>query len=175
MSDAALALRPALDAVAADADAAKAKVDDLVKGQKVGNDVESLLAAQSFWQSQGTRAGLHQGGSELVAAVQDLIRSAPDAQIPTLSEELPDYLASRGVPADWLSTALASRVPGLDDAQAEAALRAKQLAVLAQNHASLTKAIANDNPPPPLYSPYSASITAEPYRNGEPTDPRKAE
>jgi hypothetical protein len=80
---------------------------------------------------------------KLVAAVRDFIRSAPDAQIPTLSEELPDYLESRGIPADWLSTALASRVPGLDDAQAEATLKAKQHAFLAHNHNALTKAIVN--------------------------------
>jgi hypothetical protein len=57
--------------------------------------------------------------------VQELIRSAPDGQIANLADELPDYLASRGVPSDWLPNALASRVPGLDDAQAEATLKAK--------------------------------------------------
>jgi hypothetical protein len=39
------------------------------------------------------------------------------------------------------------------------------------NHASLTRAIRNDNPPPPIYSPYSAAITAKPYTNGEPFHP----
>jgi hypothetical protein len=49
VSDAALALQPALDAVKADANAAQSKVDDLIKSQKVSNDVEARLAAQSFW------------------------------------------------------------------------------------------------------------------------------
>jgi hypothetical protein len=47
--------------------------------------------------------------------------------------------------------------------------------VLADNHARLRKAIANDYPPPPIYSPYSPAITAEPYTNGEPYNPRNAE
>ena len=171
VSDPALALQPALDAVKADAEDAQTKVDNLIKGQKVGNDVEARLAAQSFWHRKERVLDSIKDQSKLVAAVQDLIRSADDAQVPVLAEELGDYLASRGVPAGWLNDALASKVPGLRDAQAEAALKAKQLAVLAQNHAALTKAIANDNPPPPLYSPYSAAITAEPYSNGEPYDP----
>ena len=170
-SNAALALRPALDAVKADADAATAKVDDLLKAQTVGNDVEARLAARSFWHRKERVLDSVTDKAKLVAAVQDLIRSAPDDQIANLTEELPDYLASRGAPSDWLPNALASRVPGLDDAQAESALKAKQLAVLAQNHAGLSKAIANDNPPPPLYNPYSATITAKPYTNGEPFDP----
>ncbi|HTX93663.1 MAG TPA: hypothetical protein VME67_01755 [Mycobacterium sp.] len=171
VSDAALALQPALDAVKADADDAQTKVDDLIKGQKVGNDVEARLAAQSFWHRKERVLDSVPDKAKLVAAVQELIRSTPDDQIANLAEELPDYLASRGVPSDWLPNALASRVPGLDEAQAEATLKAKQHAVLAQNHAALTKAIANDNPPPPLYNPYSATITAEPYTNGEPYDP----
>ncbi|OBH80197.1 hypothetical protein A5681_04530 [Mycobacterium scrofulaceum] len=103
-----------------------------------------------------------------------MIRSAPDAQIPTLSEELPDYLASRGVPADWLNAALAQRIPGLDEAQAEATLKAKQYAVLVQNHHALTKAIANDTPAPPIYSPFSPAITGKQYTNGEPYRPDSA-
>lgn len=171
VSDAALALEPALDAVKADADAAQGRVDDLVKGQKVGSDVEARLAAQSFWHRKERVLDSVTDKTKLVAAVQELIRSAPDDQIPTLTEELPDYLASRGIPSDWLSTALASKVPGLDDAQSEATLKNRQHAVLAQNHAALSRAIANDNPPPPLYSPYSAAITSEAYTNGEPHSP----
>lgn len=171
MSDAALALQPALDAAKADADAAQGRVDDLFRAQKVGNDLEARLAAQSFWHRKERVLDSVTDKAKLVAAVQELIRSAPDDQIANLAEELPDYLASRGVPSEWLSNALASRVPGLDEAQAEATLKAKQHAVLARNHASLTKAIANDNPPPPLYNPYSAAITAKPYTNGESFDP----
>ncbi|MCV7352179.1 hypothetical protein [Mycobacterium parmense] len=171
VSDAPLASQPALDAAKADADAAQSRVDDLVKGQKVDNDIEARLAAQSFWHRKERVLDSVTDKAKLIAAVEELIRSAPDDQIANLAEELPDYLASRGLPSDWLSHALVSRVPGLDDAQAEATLKAKQHAVLAQNHAALTKAITNDNPPPPLLDPYSPAITAKPYTNGESFDP----
>lgn len=107
----------------------------------------------------------------MVAAVQDLIKSAPDAQIATLAEQLPDYLISRGIPSDWLNDALAQRVPGLDGAQAEARLKAKQFAVLSANHDNLTRAMQRHTAPPPLLDPYNPSITSEPYRNGEPFHP----
>ena len=118
VSDAALALQPALDAVRADAEAAQGKVNDLIKGQKVGNDVEARLAAQSFWHRKERVLDSVKDTPKLVAAVQNLIKSADDVQIPALAEELPDYLASRGAPDGWLPSALASRIPGLDDAQA---------------------------------------------------------
>ena len=153
VSDAALALQPALDAVKADANAAQAKVSDLVKGQKVdASDVAAQLAADRFWRRTERTLDSIKDGPKVVAAAQELIKSADDSQITTLAEEVGSYLASRGIPTNWLPTALASKVPGLDDAQAEATLKAKQLAVLAQNHAGLTRAIANDNPPPPLYN-----------------------
>lgn len=155
----------------ADADAAQGKMGNLVKGQTVGSDVESRLAAQSFWHRKERVLDSIKDQGKLAAAVRDLISSAPDAQIPTLAEELGDYLASRNVPTGWLNNALAQRIPGLDDAQAEATLKARQHAVLTQTHNALTKAIVNDNPPPPLYNPYSATITAKPYTNGEPFDP----
>jgi hypothetical protein len=92
----------------------------------------------------------------------------------TLHEEVPAHFAAlklpggKPVPMNWLKDALAARIPGQEDAKADARLLAKQLAVLAQNHAALTKAIANGSPPWPLLDPYAAAITAAPYANGEP-------
>lgn len=71
VSDAALALQPALDAVKADADAAQSRVDDLVRGQKVGNDVEARLAAQSFWHRKERVLDSVTDKSKLHTAVQD--------------------------------------------------------------------------------------------------------
>ena len=129
MSDPALALQPALDAVKADAEDAQTKVDNLIKGQKVGNDVEARLAAQSFWHRKERVLDSIKDQSKLVAAVQDLIRSADDAQVPVLAEELRDYLASRGAPAGWLPTRWrpSSRPPpraGRGRAEGQAARRA---------------------------------------------------
>ena len=105
-------------------------------------------------------------------AARALISNADDAEIPVLARELPDYLLSRKVPTDWLAGALASRVPGADEAQRQATLLARQHAVLAQNDSNLRNAFAKDLDPPVLLDPYSAAVTADPYRNGEPYDPR---
>lgn len=161
VSDAALGLAPALDAVKADAQAAADKVDELVGSHTVGDDVASRLAAQSYWHRKERVLDSVKDAPKLVAAVQDLIRSATDDQVRILSDELPDYLASRNVPAGWLPTALASRVPGLSDAQADATLKARQHAVLAQNHAALKNAIEKDLAAPPLLDP--AQVDAQPY------------
>jgi hypothetical protein len=161
ISDAALALAPALDAVKSDAQAAADKVDELVGSHTVGDDVASRLAAQSYWHRKERVLNSVKDTPKLVAAVENLIRSATDDQVRVLSDELPDYLASRNVPAGWLPTAPASRVPGLADAQAEATLKARQLAVLQQNHAGLTNAIEKDTSVPRLLDPYQ--VTSEAY------------
>jgi hypothetical protein len=56
---------------------------------------------------------------------------------------------------------LSSRIPGLSDAQADSILKARQAAVLAQNHQNLTRAMQNDTSAPPLLDPYA--VTAEAY------------
>ncbi|OBI90966.1 hypothetical protein A9X00_18240 [Mycobacterium sp. 1245805.9] len=171
-----MALGPALDAAKAHADAAGAKVDGAVKGQRVDtSDVAAQLAADRFWRRAERTLESITGAPKLAQAAQDLIANANDAQIPVLAEELGPYLASRNVPTGWLSNALAARVPGLSDAQADATLLARQYAVLAQNHANLTKAFAADTNPPPLLDPYSEAITSVPYDNGEPFNPTDAE
>ena len=173
VSDAALALPPVLGDVKADADAAKAKVDDLVSGQKVdASDVAAQLAADRYWRRAERTLDSIKDTPKLVAAAQDLIANADDAQVPVLAEELSTYLASRNVPTGWLTDALSSRIPGLSDAQADSILKARQAAILAENHARLTNAMAKDLNPAPLLDPYA--VDATPYTNGEPTDPRNA-
>jgi hypothetical protein len=63
-------------------------------------------------------------------------------------------------------------VPGLSDAQADAITKARQHAVLLQNHQNLTKAFEKDLAAPPLLDP--AKVTADPYTNGEPFDPTQS-
>jgi hypothetical protein len=169
VSDAALALAPALDAVKAQADEAQAKVDGLVQGQRVGDDVASQLKAQRDWARAKFTMDSIKDGSKAVAAARDLIASADESQLPVLAEELDSYLSARSLPTGWLTTALAQKIPGLDSAQADATLLARQHAVLAANHADLTKAFARDTAPPPLLDPYAPAINSKPYTNGEPT------
>jgi hypothetical protein len=99
--------------------------------------------------------------SKLPTAAQALVANADDKAVPVIAEELPDYLASRGVPAGWLPDALGDKVPGLADPKADATLKARQHAVLAQNHHALTNAMAKDLAAPPLLDPYR--VTGEAY------------
>jgi hypothetical protein len=172
ISDAALALAPALDAMKADADAAQAKADALVWGQKVDpTDVAAQLVAQAFWNRK--KPVLDSSSPAKAAdAARQMISNADPAEIPVLARELPDYFLSRNVPTDWLTSALASRVPGADEAQRQATLLAKHHAVLAQNDSNLRNAFAKDLNPPQLLDPYSPLVTADTYTNGEPYDPR---
>lgn len=165
VSDAALALPEAMRGVLDDADAAKAKVDSLVKGQKVDtSDVAAQLAADRYWRRAERTLDAIKDPAKVATAAQDLIANADDAQIPVVSEELGPYLQSRNIPTSWLSGALSGRIPGLADAQQAATLAARQAAVLAQNHHDLTRAMEKDTAPPPLLDPYK--VSAEAYNGG---------
>lgn len=132
VSDAAVALPAALDAARAHADGAQAKADAAVEAPKVdGTDVAALLAADRFWRRIERTLDSVKDGPKVAAAAHDLVRNASDTELP-VNEELGPYLSSRGVPAGWLNAALAVRVPGADDLRADAALKAKRVAVLAR-------------------------------------------
>lgn len=176
VSEGALALGPALDGAKAHADAAKGKVDSAVKGQRVDtSDVAAQLAADRYWQRALRTLDAITGAPKVAAAAQDLIANADDSQIPVLAEELEPYLASRNVPTGWLAGALAGRVDGLEDAQADATLAARQVAVLAHNDAGLRNSFVADTNPPVLLDPFADAITGTPYTNGEPFSPTDAE
>jgi hypothetical protein len=178
VSDAALALKPALDAVKADTDAAHQKVTDAVKALTVPDGQHD--AARRIWDRSRSQLDAVNGIPAKVAVAQSLIADADGLALGTLQEELPAYFATlklpggKPVPTDWLIPAFAARIPGLEDEKADAILKARQLAVLAQSHQGLISAIVNDTPPPPVYDPYSAVVTSEPYTNGEPYDPNAA-
>ncbi|MGA9360622.1 MAG: hypothetical protein WBW75_22290 [Mycobacterium sp.] len=78
-----------------------------------------------------------------------------------IAEELSEYLASRNIPAGWIPAALASKVPGLPEALADAVTKVRQLAVRQQNNYALTNAMAKDVPAPPLLNPLD--VDATPY------------
>ncbi|OBI40893.1 hypothetical protein A5708_24780 [Mycobacterium colombiense] len=171
-SDAAQALKPALDAARAHADEAQATVDAAVKGQRVDTtDVAAQLAADRFWRRTERTLDSIKDQGKLVSAARDLIANATDAELPVINEELSAYLSSRGISTAWLNSTLAQRVPGVDDLRDDAALKSKRVAVLRLNHNGLVKAFANGTPAPELVDPYSPSITPAAYTNGEPFDP----
>lgn len=169
-SEAAHALQPALEAARAHADeadqAAKAGVDSLA----VPDDKHD--AARRIWDRSRYQLDAADGVPAKVAVAQRLVANAQRLELATLKEELPAYFSAvkqaggKAVPMDWLTDALASQVTGNDDARAEAALRAKRVAVLNVNHNNLTRAFAAGTPASPLLDPYAPSITADVYDNG---------
>ena len=161
-TDQALSLPDALTPVKDAADAAAQKVNDLVSGNRVASDMAAQVAAQRFWYRAQRRLDSVKEPGKVAAAARDLIASADDDQIRTLSEELGDYLQTRDVPTNWLPDALASRIPGLSDAQDDAITTARQHAMLLANDQKLRRAMASDTDVPPLLDP--ASVTAQAYR-----------
>jgi hypothetical protein len=164
VSDPALALDDVLGPVKTDAEEATAKVNQLIRNHRVGADVANQIAAQRYWDRSRRTLDSITNGAKAVAAAQDLVANADDEQVPVLAEELSDYLGQRGLPAGWLPAALAARVPGLADAQADAILKARQRAVLLANDQKLRRAIAADTDAPPLIDP--AQVNSEPYSDG---------
>ncbi len=147
-------------------------MDAAVKGQGVDTtDVAAQLAADRFWRRTERTLDSIKDQGKLVSAARELIANATDAELPVVAEEIGSYLTSRGAPTGWLNTALGRRIPGADDLRADAALKNKRVAVLNQNHNSLTKAFAAGTPTPPLLDPFSPSITADEYTNGQPYSP----
>jgi hypothetical protein len=161
VSDAALALPDLLNAVKQDSEGATQKVNDLIKGTRVGDDTASQIAAQRYWARTQRTLDAIQDPGKVVAAAQNLVANAEDAQTPVLAEELSEYLASRNVPVGWLTDALASKIPGLPKATSDAILKSRQYAVLQRNHNALTNAFSKDVAAPPLSDP--AIATATPY------------
>lgn len=166
-SDAAQALRPALDAARAHADEAERKAKAGVDGMAVPDDKHD--AARRIWERSRYQLDAAGDVPAKVDVAQRLLANAQGLELATLKEEVPAYFAAfklaggKPVPTDWITDALAARVPGNNDARAEAALRAKRVAVLNANHNSLARAFAAGTPAPPLLDPYGPTITAEAY------------
>jgi hypothetical protein len=161
VSDTALGLPAALASAKADSDASTAHVNDLINSQRVGDDVSSHLAAQRFWAHSMRTLEAIKDGAKVVAAARELINSASASQVPVLTEEMSSYLASRSMPTGWLPAAYAAAIPGLTEATTAAGLKARQYAVLAQNHHVLTNAFAKGIAAGPLLDP--AQVSAAPY------------
>lgn len=161
VSNPALQLPAVLDAVKQDSDAASAKVNDLIKGNRVPDDnVADQIAAQRY-SSKWQRRLDALDGPKAVAAAQDLVNGASGPEIVVLSEELGDYLVSRNLPVGWLPDALAKVIPGVAEASADAILKARQHAVVTANHQRLQHAMESDLAAPPLIDP--TTVTSTPY------------
>jgi hypothetical protein len=144
-------LPAALAAVAADADQAGQRVRDTLNGATVKPEDEPRAAR--VWARAVRLLDSKPSPPEVSAAARELVANADPADLAIYREELPLYLAARQAPSDWLDVALAQRIPGAADAAAESRLKAKQLAVVRDNHERLVHAVKADVAPPYLVDP----------------------
>ncbi len=164
VSDTALGLPEALAAVQADAEDAVNRVNELLRSNRVpDDDVAAQLAATRYTARVFRELDGQTIGAKAIHLAQQLIAKATGPHIAALSEELPSYMSSRGLPTAWLPQALAVKIPGMAEANADVVLKQRQLAITAQNHAHLTNAFAKDIAAPPLIDP--AVATSEAYSN----------
>lgn len=144
-------LPAALAAVAADADQAQQKVRDTLNGATVKPEDEARAAR--VWRRYERILDSKSGPAEVSAAAREIVATADPADLAVIREELPSLLTSKRAPSDWLDVALAQRIPGAADAAAESRLKAKQLAVVRDNHSRLVRSVNADIAPPYLVDP----------------------
>jgi hypothetical protein len=169
ISNAALALGPALAAVKTQVDQAHQNLADAVAGLTVPDGQHD--AARRIWERSRHQLDAADGIPTKVAVAQNLIANATGLELGTLQEELRAYFAAlklpggKPVPMDWLVPALSARIDGQDDAKAQAALLAKQHTVLVHNDGALRRSVASNTAPPQLLDP--SRVDAAPYTNGQ--------
>jgi hypothetical protein len=162
VSDAALQLPEVLKPVKQDAEDAVRKSRDIVKNTRVpDDDAGKQLAGGGYWDGEHEVFEAIDDPAKLVMAAKEAITDATESEIPVLAQRLSKYLGTRGVPTGWIPAALASKIPGLADAQAAAILAHRQHAVLLQNDNLLRNAMAKDVAAPPILDP--GIVNAEPY------------
>jgi hypothetical protein len=88
---------------------------------------------------------------------RQLISSADRPTLGVLHEELPSYLESRGVEADWLPTAFEQAVPELSAAQSDANQAQRHADVIAYNTTALKRGFETGTPPAKLVDPSEAA------------------
>ncbi|MGO9154647.1 hypothetical protein [Mycobacterium sp.] len=148
-------LAPALAEVQQHAADAQANVAKLLKGSRVPeDDAAAQLAAAAFWRRSSAQLDAAKNPLQIASVAQELINSAETpVEIACLTKELPGYLKARQVPSGWLPGALAAKVTGGSEAQAEADRAAKGLAVATRNHQAVVRAVTQNTDIGPLVSP----------------------
>lgn len=160
-SNAALALKPALDAAIAHRDAATQAVVDATRVGEVPEEQTGQGAA--IWNRAKDRIDKANGVPKKVAAMQDLIRGARGLALQVYQNEFPFYAKTEGLPTDWLTAAFAAERPEVADKVQTATLLHRQVAVGQHNHQKIMRAMEADTDVPTLLDPFA--VDAAPYTN----------
>jgi hypothetical protein len=146
-TDAAKAATVALGAVRDLVPAARAEMTRLRADLRPPADAAGQIAAQRQWQRHRQILDRAEPGTS-VALANRLLTNADPAELATIVEELPSYLAARGQDSTWVDDVVANNVPKLGAARDRLARAKRAAAVIEQNHTMLAKAYEQDTRPP---------------------------
>ena len=131
-TDAARAVDQAVANVRERADNAAKQVEKIRRDLSPNGDTAAELRAGRLWDR--TKPLLDNAKEGAFGKAQKLIASADREQLGVLLQELPSYLEARGLPSDWIDTAVGQAVP--EYAQATKKLNtAKQALTIAEFNA----------------------------------------
>lgn len=123
--------------VAARVAQAEQLADEIRAGLTPAEDVAGELRRDRAWNSAVRH--LDAAPTEAVAErARQLVAGSDDVQLSVLASQLTQYLASRGLGAEWLPAALDARVPKLADAR-NAVKRATQAQTITRFHADAVR------------------------------------
>lgn len=136
----------------------KAEADAILRNvSTVGDSVAEQLKAQRDWARRKALLDNETNIAKVAAEARRLVESSDRGELPTLLEELPDYLASRNVPVSAINPAAEHRVPEYRAAQ-QKAQRAEMAAKVIDSKANAVgRAIAAGNALPDGALPSAAA------------------
>ena len=137
----------AVDQAVAQAAARAQKADADYRVARAGlspksGDVAGMLRADAIWRRASQELGALPP-ERFVAAAQRLIEGASPAELSVLAEELPSFLRSRDVSADWLDSALEAASPALKTAAAQRKLAIQAHQIVTSNARAAKRAMSS--------------------------------
>jgi hypothetical protein len=143
-----------IDAALADAEAYRDEARAAVESERAklvtADDTASQIRAQRDWERSRTTVEAQQNVGQQIATARKLLADAQTPQaVATLAEEVAPYLASKGLPTDWIDAELAKAAPGYGAAKAEAVQRERQEMKVRHNARVAKQAAADGRLPDP--------------------------
>jgi hypothetical protein len=141
--------------------ATEAEAQRIRDGLRPGDSVADQLAAQRKWSRIKGKLDAADDGT-VTSVAQRVIETASLEELPTVAEELPDYLEGRNVPGEFVDDLLGQRVEEYGQARDRVRLAHKQRAILQHDAAKLHRQIHEGHRSEvPLVDP--RNVTAQRY------------
>jgi hypothetical protein len=147
VADAARPASDAIDAAVAQAESRAQQADENYQQVRNGlspqsSDVAAMLRADAIWR-RASQELVALPPERLISAAQRRINGASPAELSVLAEELPSFLRSRDVSADWLDSALEAASPALKTAAAQRKLAIQAHQIVTRNARAAKRAMSS--------------------------------